>query len=126
MQLETGYAVNALSKLTEGIDVVVAALPVDVSEHDEQFEKRIITSIPLKMVAPANHRLGELLDIEPIDWSLVPLVLPSTGQFRKNINAWLQNQSISPNVFAEVLGNEATLSLVASGMRCWLCPEGCH
>ena len=28
MQLETGYPVNALSKLTEGIDVVVGALPV--------------------------------------------------------------------------------------------------
>ena len=115
IQLETGYAVNALSKLAEGIDVVVAALPVDGSEEVEQLEKRIITSIPLQTVAPANHRLGELLDIEPIDWSSVPLVLPSTGQVRKNINVWLRNQSISPNVYAEVPGNEAILSLVALG-----------
>ena len=43
IQLETGYAVNALSKLTEGTDVVVAALPVDGSERDEQLEKRVIT-----------------------------------------------------------------------------------
>ena len=32
IQLETGYAVNALSKLSEGIDVVVAALLVDGRE----------------------------------------------------------------------------------------------
>jgi LysR family positive regulator for ilvC len=83
LQLETGYALNALSKLTEGIDVVVAVLPVDGSERDEQLEKRVITSIPLQTIAPANYRLGELLDVESIDWSLVPLVLPSTGQVRK-------------------------------------------
>ena len=115
IQLETGYAVNALSKLTEGTDVVVAALPVDGSERDEQLEKRVITSIPLKTVAPENHRLGGFLDVESIDWSLVPLVLPSTGQVRKNINVWLGNHSIYPNVYAEVPGNEAILLLVALG-----------
>ena len=63
-----------------GVDVVVAALSVDGSEHDEPIEKCIITSIPLQTVASANHRLDEVLDVKPIDWSLVPLVLPSTGQ----------------------------------------------
>jgi LysR family positive regulator for ilvC len=123
IQLETGYAVNALSKLSEGIDVVVAALPVDGREHDEQLEKRVITSIPLLTVAPENHRLDEFLNVEPIDWSLVPLVLPSTGQVRKNINVWLRNQSISPNVYAEVPGNEAILSLVALGCGVGFVPE---
>jgi len=73
------------------IDVVVAALPVDGGEHDEPLEKRSIISIPLQTVAPSNHRLSELLDIEPIDWSLVPMVLPSTGQVRNNINVCLRN-----------------------------------
>ena len=67
--------------------------------------------------------MGELLDVEPIDWSLVPLVLPSTGQVRKNINVWLRNQSISPNVYAEVPGNEAILSLVALGCGVGFVPE---
>ena len=115
IQLETGYAVNVLSKVTEWIGVVVAALPVDGSEHDDQFAKRIITSIPLQTFAPANHRLNEVLDVKPIDWSLVPLVLPFTGQVRKNINAWLCNQSISPDVYSEVPRNEVILSLVHLG-----------
>ena len=103
--------------------MVIAALPVDGSEHDDQLEKRIITSIPLQTVAPLNHRFDELLDIKPIDWSLVPLVLPSTGQVRKNINAWLRNQSITANVYAEVPGNEAILSLVALGCGVGFVPE---
>ena len=101
----------------------MAALPVDGSERDEQFEKRVITSIPLQTVAPANHRLGGLPDIESIDWSLVPLVLPSTGQVRKNINVWLRDQSISPNVYAEMPGNEAIRSLVALGCGVGFVPE---
>ena len=64
--------------MAEVIDVVLAALPVDCSAHDEQLEKRIITSIPLQTVAPENHPLGELLDVEPVDWPLVLLVLPRT------------------------------------------------
>ena len=42
-------------------------------------------------------------------------MLPSTGQVRENINVWLGNHSISPNVYAAVPGNEAILSLVALG-----------
>lgn len=123
IQLETGYAINALSKLAEGIDVVVAALPDDGDEQDEQLQKKIITSIPLRTVAPANRKLGELLNVTDIDWSTVPLVLPSTGQVRKNINSWLRNQNIVPNVYAEVPGNEAILSLVALGCGVGFVPE---
>lgn len=112
IQLETGYAVNALTRLGEGIDVVVAALPDD---DDDQFEKRIITSIPLLTVAPANSNLSEALRAEPVEWADIPLILPSTGQARANINSWIREQRITANVYAEVPGNEAILSLVALG-----------
>jgi len=61
--------------------------------------------------------------VEPIDWSLGPLLLPSTGQVRKNINVWLWKQSILPNVYAEVLGNEEILSLVALECGVGFVPE---
>ncbi len=113
IQLETGYAVNAISKLAEGIDVVVAALS---DEEDDKLEKRIIVSIPMQTVAPANGSLVESLRrSESIDWNEVPLILPSTGQARENINTWLHAESIKPNIYAEEAGNEAILSLVALG-----------
>lgn len=115
IQLETGYAVNALSKLTEGVEFGVAALRAGGSGQDEQLVRSITTPISLRKVAPANHRLGELLDIKPIGWSLVPLVPPPTGQVRKNIAAWLRKQSIAPKVYADVPGNEAILLLVVLG-----------
>lgn len=113
IQLETGYAVNAISKLAEGIDVVVAALSED---EDDKLEKRIIVSIPMQTVAPADGILTDtLLGKGKIDWNEIPLILPSTGQARENINAWLKAESITPDVYAEEAGNEAILSLVALG-----------
>ena len=95
----------------------MAKLLVDVSEDDEQLEKRVITLIPLQTVAPANHRLGEFLDVEPVVWSLVPLSLPTTRQVLKNVNPWRRIQSIFPNVYSEVPGNVAVLFICRSGMR---------
>jgi len=120
IQLETGYAVNALSKLSEGIDVVVAALSDD---QDDQLKKQIITSIPLQTIAPIAGELTESLQNESVDWSLVPLILPSSGQVRQNINVWLRDRNIVPNVYAEVPGNEAILSLVALGCGVGFVPE---
>lgn len=112
IQLETGYAVNALKRLYEGCDVVVAALTDD---EDEQLIKRIITSIPIQTVAPVNTPGADEWLQDEIDWSRIPLVLPRSGQARENIDSWFTRQGIRPNIYAEVSGNEAILSLVALG-----------
>jgi len=120
IQLETGYAVNALSKLKEGIDVVVAALSDD---EDEYLLKRIITSIPIRSVVPAGGEYHHRLIRDQVDWSSIPLVLPSTGPVRSSVDAWLKENKVSPNVYAEVPGNEAILSLVALGCGVGFVPE---
>ena len=120
IQLETGYAVNALSRLGEGIDVVVAALDDD---EDEQLMKRIITSIQLKTVAPGSGELRKMVVADDVDWARIPLVLPSTGQVRRNVNKWLRDNDINANIYAEVPGNEAILSLVALGCGVGFVPE---
>lgn len=120
IQLETGYAVNALSKLDEGIDVVVAALS---DERDEQLQKQIITSIPLRTIAPAAGELTAYLRTSNVDWSSVPLILPSSGQVRDSVDKWLKDQGFVPNLYAEVPGNEAILSLIALGCGVGFVPE---
>ena len=115
IQLETGYAVNAMQRLKEGCDVVVAALP---ESEDEQLIKRIIMDIPIVTVAPlpaAIPALSGVLSKQRISWETVPLILPSSGQTRNNIDVWLRRQRIKPNIYSEVAGNEATLALVALG-----------
>jgi LysR family transcriptional regulator, positive regulator for ilvC len=112
IQLETGYAVNALQRLREGCDVVVAALP-DVT--DDQLVKRIVLTTAILTVAPLNAGNLPGIDGDSVDWNRVPLVLPSRGQARDNIDDWLRTEGIKPTIYSEVAGNEATLSLVALG-----------
>ena len=71
IQLETGYAINALSRLAEGVDVVVAALPGG-REDDGQLCKKIITSIPLQTIAPATGEFNSRLNASPVDWARFP------------------------------------------------------
>jgi LysR family transcriptional regulator, positive regulator for ilvC len=109
IQLETGYAVNALQRLQEGCDVVVAAL---AESGDPLLTQRIIMAIPMLTIAPVDSQLGQG---ESIDWSSVPLVLPTSGQARSHIDDWLRELRIKPKIYSEVAGNEAILSLVALG-----------
>jgi LysR family positive regulator for ilvC len=124
IQLETGYAVNALKRLYEGCDVVVAALANEKSDEENgELIKRIITSIPIQTVAPTESNGVDELSVGEIDWSRVPLILPSVGQARDNINSWFSEQGIRPNIYAEVPGNEAILSLVALGCGVGFVPK---
>ncbi|MDZ7685938.1 MAG: HTH-type transcriptional activator IlvY [Gammaproteobacteria bacterium] len=118
LQLETGYAVSAIQRLREGADVVVAALPL---EPMAGYEQRIIMSIPMLTVAPADA--GALSLGSPVDWSRAPLILPTTGQARDNVLGWLREGGIRANIYSEVPGNEATLSLVALGCGVGFVPE---
>lgn len=121
IQLETGYAVNALARLREGCDVVVAALS---AEEDEHLIKRIIMSIPILTIAPAGPgHVSDMLDSDWIDWSKIPLVLPTMGQARDNIDDWMRTNRIRPDIYSEVAGNEAILSLVALGCGVGFVPK---
>lgn len=120
LQLETGYAVNALARLHEGCDVVVAAL----SQREEpELHKRIITSIPVLMIAPCNAPGFDEYLSGDIDWPRIPMIVPTAGQARDNLDNWIRKASIRPNIYAEVAGNEAILSLVALGCGVGFVPE---
>ena len=109
IQLETGYAINAIQRLSEGADVVVASLKL---EKEATLVKNIMTSTPI--VAVATKEIAQQLKHDR-DWESIPLVLPGFGQVRDNVDGWLRSQGFKPNIYSEVDGNEAILSLVALG-----------
>jgi LysR family positive regulator for ilvC len=109
IQLETGYAIDALQQLSAGADVVVAALSKD---EEPNLVKKIVTSTPI--VGVASHDLARMLG-EPPQWRGVPLVLPGFGQVRDKIDAWVRTEGFKPEIYSEVDGNEAILSLAALG-----------
>jgi LysR family positive regulator for ilvC len=122
IHLETGYAVDALERLTSGAtEVAVAALPDEVPPT---LTARVVVKIPLVFIAPAETSLvRELCRREPIPWAEVPMVLPASGVFREAIDAWFARKRIAPSVYEAVAGNEAILSLVSLGCGVGVVPK---
>ncbi len=122
VRLETGYASDALEMLDRGaVDVAVAALPERVPAR---WATRIVTYTPLTFVAPLLAcDVSRRVEQRPIDWTSLPLVLPASGLARLAVDRWLRKRRITPNVYSEVTGNEAILSLVSTGCAVGVVPR---
>jgi LysR family positive regulator for ilvC len=59
----------------------------------------------------------------PIDWQALPFVLPAAGLARLAVDRWFRKRRVLPNVYSEVTGNEAILSLVSTGCAVGVVPR---
>ena len=122
LRLETGHAVDALSKLSEGqVDVAVAALPPRVPRH---LLSRVIEVTPLIFVAPTTpSEVARRVDRRDIRWSEVPMVLPAQGLARSAVDRWFRARRTKAQIYSEVMGNEAILALVSTGCGIGVVPR---
>ena len=122
VELATGYATDAIERLRGGdIDVSVAALPARLPAGI--VSQRLATT-PLVFVAPrAPGPVADAVRRRPVDWSALPLVLPAHGLARDYTDRWLAARAVTPNVYAEIEGHEAILSLVALGCGVGVVPK---
>jgi LysR family positive regulator for ilvC len=120
--LATGYAADAIEQLRGGdIDVTVAALPKRLPAG---VVSRLLATTPVVFVGPrAGGPVRDATRGDRMDWSAVPLVLPAYGLAREYADEWLARRRITPNVYAEIHGHEAILSLVALGCGVGVVPK---
>ncbi|HEY8944506.1 MAG TPA: LysR substrate-binding domain-containing protein, partial [Polyangiaceae bacterium] len=64
-----------------------------------------------------------LLERRPVPWAEVPVVLPASGLARAAADRWFARRRVRPNVYGEVPGNEAILSLVSLGCGVGVVPR---
>jgi LysR family positive regulator for ilvC len=122
IELETGYAADALTMLDQGVvDVAVAAIPERVPQG---LVSRVVVVTPLVFVAPASAcEASELARKKPIPWADVPLILPSSGLVRSAFDRWCARRKITARIYGEVAGHEALLSLVSLGCGLGVVPR---
>jgi len=122
LELETGYAADALDQLGRGaIDVTIAPIPPRLPRG---VDARVLASTPVVVVAPTSAGpVRDLVAGRRVDWARLPYVLPERGLPRDAIDAWLAGRGIEPRVYAEIQGHEAILSLVALGCGVGVVPE---
>jgi LysR family positive regulator for ilvC len=122
VQIETGYVADAIERLRGGdIDVSVAPLPQRLPSG---IRSRVIDNTPVIFVAPSvDGPVRDALGRRPVDWSMVPLVLPASGLAREHADEWLRRRGVYPDVYAEIQGHEAILALVVLGCGVGVIPK---
>jgi LysR family transcriptional regulator, positive regulator for ilvC len=122
IQLQTGYAADALEELSEGrVDVSVAAIP---AQMPRALVARVLLHTPLVFAAPrAACEVERLCSRRPLPWKDLPVVLPASGHARDSADRWFRRRRLEPQVYGEVPGSEAILALVSLGCGVGIVPR---
>lgn len=116
IDLQTGYAADALAKLDDGsAEVTVAPLPERIPRH------LLVSRLARAQLVPVSA--PELKRDKKAQWRDVDLVLPASGLARALTDRWLARSRIRPASITEAVGHEAVLSLVAAGYGIGIVPD---
>jgi LysR family positive regulator for ilvC len=122
IRLATGDPADAVERVLSGqADLAVAALP-DALPRGLRF--RAVAVSPLVFIAPAVAcEAAALVKGPSVQWSRVPMVLTAAGLSRRRADAWFRSRRTRPNVYAEVSGHEAVISMVRLGCGVGIVPR---
>ena len=122
INLDTGDAADGIDQIkNQRVDLAIAARPDDLASS---IHFQTIATVPLAIVAPnINCSVKQAWQAEAIDWADLPIILPEHGVARKRFEQWFrQKHAGRPNVYAQVSGQEALVSMVALGCGIGLSP----
>lgn len=123
IKLHTGDTALTLERvLSEQEDVGIAALPDDVPSS---LCVQVLTTTPLVFIAPveAAHFDSAFAAGNEVQWGDVPMILSESGLARERVDRWFRQRRIKPNIYAQVAGNEAIVSMVSLGFGVGLVPR---
>ncbi|MCV6625915.1 MAG: HTH-type transcriptional activator IlvY [Cellvibrionaceae bacterium] len=119
LTIHTGDPAQAIPRALAGDeDFCIAARPNKLSP---QLAFHSMKHSPLLCIGPAEQVFEEPQKLK--DWGAAPLILPETGLTRERANAWFAKGEISPNIYAQVSGHEAVVSMVALGLGLGIVPK---
>ncbi len=115
LELRTGSAEASINQVIDAdIDLSVAAIP---DQAYPQLAFMPLAETKLVFVGLSNEGSTSL------DIHQAPLVLPRNGLARRRLDQWLKKKRITPNIAAEVSGNEGILAMVRLGCGVGIVPE---
>jgi LysR family positive regulator for ilvC len=123
IKLHTGDTALTLDRiLSEQEDIGIAALPDNLPTS---LSVQVLTTTPLVFIAPATlpQYAQDLVVGNEVQWARVPMILSESGLAREQVDRWFRQARIRPNIYAQVAGNEAIVSMVSLGFGVGLVPR---
>lgn len=114
IRLHTGSAEYSIDRVQEGLeDLAIATHPGKLTKP---LDFKPIATSPIVTIASREMAVVDC-------WDTVPFILSEKGVVRKRLNSWFQQQGIKPNIYAQVDGNEAIVSMVSLGYGLGVIPK---
>jgi LysR family positive regulator for ilvC len=122
LKIITGDVAKALNVIdSEEVDVAITALK---ESQSTKYYFQSLQQVPLKIIGPDNDsELAAKCQSTHIDWAELPFVMPESGPIRHKLEKWLKAMGIKPQVYANVAGHEALVSMVALGCGVSIAPK---
>lgn len=121
IKLHTGDPAQAIERVTSGQeDIAIAARPDKLPAN---VEFKPIAQSPLVFIAPKNRDLMPSALRNSESWPQWPMIISEEGLARERFNLWCRDQNLTPDIYAEVKGNEAIVSMVSLGFGVGLVPR---
>ena len=127
IKLRTGDQADAIGHLLDGDDDIAIAARPDKLSSRLQFQT--LTHSPLQFIFPTIHcavesQLRSHIDVGgSIPWQQLPFIVSERGLARTRLDHWFRSQSIKPDIYAQVSGHEAIVSMVSLGFGIGVVPE---
>lgn len=119
IKLHTGDPEHAITRVRAGEEEVgIAARPERLPRG---LSFRTLVTSPLVFIASGDTTRRKSFDATRI--AAIPMILPESGLARRRVDAWLKAQQLTPQVHAQVSGNEAIVAMVALGRGVGVVPR---
>lgn len=122
IKLHTGDPASAIDRTVNGYEDIAIAARHEPMPQSVQF-KRIAFS-PLVLIQPLNSNwFPHAIEDTPAFWSTVPFILSERGVVREQLDDWFRANQVTPQIYAQVAGHEAIVSMVSLGFGLGLIPK---
>ncbi len=123
IKLHTGDSAITLDRINSELeDLGIAALPERIPS---QFSILELTSTPLVFIAPfrAGSVITDAVGKTQESWNEIPLIISESGLVRDRVDRWFKTMKVKPDIYAQVSGHEAIVSMVGLGFGVGVVPQ---
>lgn len=118
--LHTGDPALAIERVLAGHEDIAIAAKLDHMPPEVSFKR--ITCSPLVLIQPLSDEWLTNADTDQ-HWGSIPYILSERGVARARLDQWFSEKHITPNIYAQVAGHEAIVSMVSLGFGVGLVPK---
>lgn len=127
IKLRTGDQADAITHLLKGNDDIAIAARPDKLSSRVQFQT--LTHSPLLFIYPSipcavQNQIHRYLErVQALPWQEIPFIVSERGLARTRLDHWFRAQGVKPDIYAQVSGHEAIVSMVGLGFGVGVVPE---